>query len=81
MIEPRVGSLVHVPYDQQIRTYGLRDVTRLGSRSLQAADQLARAVLSSAHASWGDPLPVAATPAALPLPIQLAQPVPEKVSP
>ncbi|MFE2911408.1 hypothetical protein [Kitasatospora indigofera] len=80
MLRPRVAAVVHVPYDPQIRAFGLRDATRLGARSLQASDLLVQAVLASAHASWGDPLPAAATPAALPPAHPSALPVPEKVS-
>ncbi|MFG3229379.1 hypothetical protein ACGF07_31980 [Kitasatospora sp. NPDC048194] len=76
MLAPMVSAVVRVDHDPQIRAYGLRDVTRLSSRSAQAATALARAVLASAHASWGDPLPAAPAPAAAPLPVH----VPEKVS-
>jgi hypothetical protein len=65
MLRPRVSALVRVPFDPQIRAYGLRDPSRLGSRSLEASAELASAVLASAHHSWGDPLPAAAVPAAL----------------
>ncbi|MFE2408153.1 hypothetical protein ACFXDE_07415 [Kitasatospora sp. NPDC059408] len=75
MLAPRVAAVVRIPFDPDIRARGLRDAARLGSGSLQAADQLARAVLGSAHASWGDPLPPATQPAAAPLQTHSVQPV------
>ncbi|MDX3227387.1 hypothetical protein [Streptomyces sp. ME19-01-6] len=62
MLEPRVRAVVQVPYDPRIRAHGIRDTSRLKSRSLEAGRQLARAVVSSAEAAWGDPLPAAAVP-------------------
>ncbi|MEU2854576.1 hypothetical protein [Streptomyces syringium] len=64
MLQPKVASIVHVPHDERIRSHGLRDLTRLKTRTLAAGRQLAEAVLSSAHASWGETLPPAAVPAA-----------------
>ncbi|MER7790003.1 hypothetical protein [Streptomyces sp. NPDC097640] len=62
MLEPRVRAVVQVPYDPRIRAHGMRDASRLKARSLDAGRQLARAVVDSAQAAWGDPLPAAATP-------------------
>lgn len=62
MLEPRVRAVVQVPYDPRIRAHGMRDASRLKSRSLEAGRQLARAVVESAQAAWGDPLPAAAVP-------------------
>ncbi|MEV8476181.1 hypothetical protein [Streptomyces sp. NPDC051173] len=64
MLQPKVGSIVQVPYDERIRSHGLRDAARLKPRTLAAGRQLAAAVLSSAHTSWGETLPHAAVPAA-----------------
>lgn len=82
MLQPRVAAVVHVPYDAHLRSHGLRDLSRLKPRTLEAGHDLARAVLASAHAAWGEPLPPAAVPAALPAgPAQHpALSVPEKVS-
>ncbi|UQI49658.1 hypothetical protein M1P56_35290 (plasmid) [Streptomyces sp. HU2014] len=64
MLQPKIGALVHVPYDERIRSHGLRDASRLKPRTLAAGRQLAQAVLFSAHRSWGETLPHAAVPAA-----------------
>ncbi|MEU1826664.1 hypothetical protein ABZ502_30065 [Streptomyces abikoensis] len=64
MLQPKVGSIVHVPYDERIRSHGLRDAARLKPRTLTSGRQLAEAVLSSARTSWGESLPHAAVPAA-----------------
>ncbi|MFJ8627445.1 hypothetical protein ACIRD3_32020 [Kitasatospora sp. NPDC093550] len=63
MLIPRVAAVVRVPYDPDLRARGLRDASRLGARTVQAAEQLAQAVVASARESWGDPLPTAAQPA------------------
>ncbi|MFD8706842.1 hypothetical protein ACFV1W_30280 [Kitasatospora sp. NPDC059648] len=63
MLEPRVAAVVRVPFDSQLRAGGLREASRLGARTLQAAAELGRAVLDSARTSWGDPLPPAPVPA------------------
>ncbi|WP_229929247.1 hypothetical protein [Kitasatospora xanthocidica] len=73
MLAPRVAAVVRVPYDPGIRARGLRDASRLDARSVQAADRLTRAVIASAHASWGDPLPAAARPAAAPVQTRSAE--------
>ncbi|MBP0453937.1 hypothetical protein J5Y04_31000 [Kitasatospora sp. RG8] len=63
MLAPRVAAVVRVPYDPDLRAHGLRNASRLGARSVQAAEQLVQAVVTSARESWGDPLPAAAQPA------------------
>lgn len=63
MLEPRVAAVVRVPYDPGLRARGLRDAARLGPGSMQAAERLAQAVVTSARENWGDPLSVAAQPA------------------
>ncbi|MET8623495.1 hypothetical protein ABZW30_07015 [Kitasatospora sp. NPDC004669] len=63
MLAPRVAAVVRVPYDPDLRAHGLRDASRLSTRSVQAAEQLVQAVVTSARESWGDPLPAAAQPA------------------
>ncbi|MFC5724867.1 hypothetical protein ACFP1Z_32440 [Streptomyces gamaensis] len=64
MLQPKVGAVVHIPFDERIRSHGLRDPARLKPRTLAAGHRLAEAVLASAHQSWGTPLPPAAAPAA-----------------
>ncbi|QKV97843.1 hypothetical protein HUT19_26895 [Streptomyces sp. NA02950] len=64
MLEPRVRAVVQVPHDPRIRAHGMRDASRLKPRSLEAGRQLAHAVVDSAWAAWGDPLPAAAVPRA-----------------
>lgn len=65
MLAPRTAAVVHLPHDPQIRTHGLSELSRLRSRTRQAAVQLADAVLAAAHAAWGSPLPDAPRPAPL----------------
>jgi hypothetical protein len=62
MLTARTAAVVHIPHDPQIRAHGM-SVARLRARTHQAASQLTRAVLTAAHASWGDPLPAAPQPA------------------
>ncbi|MBZ6475885.1 hypothetical protein [Streptomyces griseocarneus] len=64
MLQPKVGAIIHVPYDERIRSHGLSNAARLKPRTLAAGRELAEAALSSAHASWGQTLPHAAVPAA-----------------
>ncbi|MFI8944149.1 hypothetical protein [Streptomyces syringium] len=66
MLQPYVSAVVHVPYDSGIRTHGMRDADRLKPRSVEAASELARAVLASAHGTWGAVLPPAPVPAEFP---------------
>ncbi|MGW0964092.1 hypothetical protein ACWD4K_34995 [Streptomyces gelaticus] len=65
MLTSRTAAVVHLPHDPHIRTHGLRTVSRLRSRTRQAAHSLARAVLAAAGATWGIPLPDAPRPAPL----------------
>lgn len=65
MLRDRVGAVTTIPFDSRIRTHGLARVTRLRARTLQAATVVARSVLTSLHAVWGDPLPPAPVPAPL----------------
>ncbi|WP_326808511.1 hypothetical protein OHB04_27365 [Streptomyces sp. NBC_01775] len=64
MLAPRVGAVIQVPYDPRIRAHGMRDASHLKPRLLEAGRQLAHAVVGSAQAAWGDPLPAAAVPRA-----------------
>ncbi|WP_229891009.1 hypothetical protein [Streptomyces mashuensis] len=64
MLQARVGAVIGVPYDPQIRSTGMAQPGRLKPRTLAAASELVRAVLAAAHATWGEPLPPAAVPAA-----------------
>ncbi|MER6684563.1 hypothetical protein [Streptomyces olivaceoviridis] len=63
MLTPRVAAIVPVPYDPALRASGLREMSRLRPRTLQAAGALARAVLQSAQTAWGTPLGIAEQPA------------------
>ncbi|MER5182634.1 hypothetical protein ABT009_30505 [Streptomyces sp. NPDC002896] len=63
MLTARTAAVVHLPHDPHVRAHGLRDLSRLRSRTRQAAAQLTRAVLDAAHSTWGQPLPVAPQPA------------------
>ena len=65
MLQPKVGQMVTIPYDDHIAAAGLREPHRLKPRTTASADALARAVLSLAHTTWGTPLPAAPTPAPL----------------
>ncbi|MEW1723859.1 hypothetical protein [Streptomyces sp. NPDC093109] len=67
MLASRAAAVVDVPYDPDIRAYGLRRTSHLHSRTRQAADRLAAAVLDAAHTTWGDPLPDASRPARVPV--------------
>ncbi|MCB5166537.1 hypothetical protein LG634_17030 [Streptomyces bambusae] len=67
MLQSQVAQVVIVPYEPRIRAGGLAEAHLLASRKLRdAVEDLGRAVLSSAHRSWGDPLPAAPAPAAAP---------------
>ncbi|WP_244176922.1 hypothetical protein [Streptomyces albus] len=68
MLQPTVSAVVHVPFDPHIRAFGMREPERLKSRTADAGQRLAEAVLASLHATWGAPLPPAPRPAALPSP-------------
>lgn len=63
MLAPRVAAVVPVPYDPALRAGGLREMSRLRPRTLQAAGALAGAVLQSAQTAWGTPLGIAEQPA------------------
>lgn len=63
MLQDRVSAVVNVPFDSHIRTHGLAEPTRLKQRTLEAAAELARAVMASLHKTWGEPLPAAPVPA------------------
>ncbi|MFE2529783.1 hypothetical protein ACFXEL_36790 [Streptomyces sp. NPDC059382] len=64
MLQAQVSDVVHIPYDPHIRAHGIRDAHRLASRKTrEAADALVRAVVASAHRTWGEPLPAAPVPA------------------
>lgn len=74
MLEPRVSAVVTVPHDPHLRAQGLCESRRLKARTQRSGALLAQAVLSAAHAAWGNPLP--APPAPAPLPAQaVAAPV------
>ncbi|RPK32401.1 hypothetical protein EES39_38605 [Streptomyces sp. ADI92-24] len=63
MLQSRVFSVVHMPYEPRIRTYGLADADQIKLSEMQATLELARSVMASAHNTWGEPLtpaPVAA---------------------
>lgn len=62
MLTARTAAVVNLPHDPSIRAHGLREPARLRPRTRQAAAALAAAVLASAHAAWGQPLPEAARP-------------------
>ncbi|MEV8534718.1 hypothetical protein [Streptomyces sp. NPDC051211] len=65
MLQPQVSAVVHVPFDERIRTHGLAESHRISARKTrEAAASLVRAVLESAHRTWGEPLPAAPIPAA-----------------
>lgn len=68
MLEPRTHRVVHLPHDPTIRAHGLREPTRLRSRTATAAATLASAVLGAAQTAWGDPLPPAPRPRAISVP-------------
>ncbi|MFC9122888.1 hypothetical protein ACFTXO_24300 [Streptomyces sp. NPDC057067] len=65
MLSARTAAVVHFPHDPHIRAHGLRTVSRLRSRTQQAAGLLGQEVLAAAGASWGTPLPDAPRPAPL----------------
>ncbi|MFI9332933.1 hypothetical protein ACIGZJ_36035 [Kitasatospora sp. NPDC052868] len=71
MLEPRVGALVRVGYDPEVRATGLSGA--FSSRSLDSAAALGRAVLACAHKEWGEPLPAALVPAPLPAAVPAAR--------
>ncbi|MET9864438.1 hypothetical protein ABZY93_34935 [Streptomyces smyrnaeus] len=72
MLRSHVFSVVTVPHDPHIRTYGMSDSHRVRPRTLAAGYDLARAVLASAHQVWGHPLPAARTPALLSSDVRVA---------
>lgn len=76
MLQSHAFAVVSVPYDPHIRTHGMSDSHRVRPKTLAAGHDLARAVLASAHAAWGDPLPAAPVPAPLSFDAHVA---PEKV--
>ncbi|MER6256268.1 hypothetical protein ABT224_33455 [Streptomyces sp. NPDC001584] len=64
MLQAQVSGVVQIPYDSHIRAHGLGDARRLTARKTrEATAALVRAVLTSAHRSWGEPLPAAPVPA------------------
>ncbi|WP_307805600.1 hypothetical protein [Streptomyces spirodelae] len=65
MLRSHVFSVINVPYDPHIRTYGMSDSHRIRPKTLAAGYDLAGAVVASAHQVWGHPLPAARTPAPL----------------
>ncbi|MFF3244285.1 hypothetical protein ACFYWY_11240 [Streptomyces sp. NPDC002870] len=69
MLAPRTHAVVQLPHDSHIRAHGMREPDRLRSRTRQAAATLASAVLAAAHATWGQPLPPAARPRPLSVPV------------
>ncbi|MFE5847485.1 hypothetical protein ACFQ7N_38295 [Streptomyces niveus] len=82
MLRPQVGAVVGVPFDPHIRSHGLDAPDRLSRRTYESGAGLVAAVLASADRSWGDPLPPAPVPAALPVaplpaPARPARPAPE----
>ncbi|MGA5643350.1 hypothetical protein ACPCTN_31990 [Streptomyces cinereoruber] len=82
MLQSQVSAVLTVPFDPHIRSHGMSQANRLSRRTAEAGSALVTAVLASAHRSWGDPLPPAATPAGLStqsVPVQPAQPAPEGV--
>jgi hypothetical protein len=54
MLGPWVAAVVRLPHDPHIRAQGLRDQSRLHPRTRQAAALLADAVVTTAHAAWGE---------------------------
>ncbi|MFJ9675813.1 hypothetical protein ACIRP5_34100 [Streptomyces sp. NPDC101221] len=62
MLTSRTAAVVQVPHDPHVHAHSL-GAARLHSRTLQAGDRLAGAVLDAAHAAWGRPLPDAPHPA------------------
>ncbi|MFK4600513.1 hypothetical protein [Streptomyces pristinaespiralis] len=62
MLAPRTAAVIQLPHDPSIRAHGLREPSRLRSRTRQAATVLADAVLAAAHSTWGEPLPSAPRP-------------------
>lgn len=85
MLQSQVSAVVTMPFDPHIRTHGMAQASRLGRRTAEAGTALATAVLSAAHAAWGDPLPPGPIPAVLPAspatetPVPPDQPAPEGV--
>jgi hypothetical protein len=80
MLQARVSAIIHVPFEAHIRTHGMGNAGRLKGRALEAGSALARAVLTSAQDSWGNPLPPAPVPAAVPpSPTSFVNPAPEWV--
>lgn len=66
MLSARTAAVVHLPHDADIRAHGLQaQPARIRPRTRQAARELATAVLTAAHASFGAPLPDAPQPAPL----------------
>lgn len=63
MLQSRVAAVISVPHDPHIRSHGMRDAARLKPRVSEVGAELARAVLASAHGTWGEPLPPAPVPA------------------
>ncbi|MEV8396702.1 hypothetical protein [Streptomyces niveus] len=66
MLAPRAAAVVELPHDPHIRAHGLKALAPLHSRTHHAGARLAAAVITAAHAAWGDPLPQAPRPAPLP---------------
>ncbi|MFE3991539.1 hypothetical protein ACFXPW_07550 [Streptomyces goshikiensis] len=67
MFSAHAAAVVHLPHDADIRAGGLQGRPgRVRTRTRQAARELANAVLAAARQSFGDPLPDAPQPAALP---------------
>ncbi|WP_308344687.1 hypothetical protein [Streptomyces sp. ISL-94] len=67
MLSARTAAVVHLPHDADIRAHGLQaQPARIRTRTRHAARELATAVLASADASFGDPLPDAPQPFPLP---------------
>ncbi|MFC8533914.1 hypothetical protein ACFUJY_08150 [Streptomyces sp. NPDC057249] len=66
MLQSQVSAVVQMPFDPHIRVHGLADADRLARQTVATGSALVAAVLASAKRSWGDPLPPAPVPAALP---------------
>lgn len=84
MLQSLVSAVVTVPFDPHIRGHGMAEPERLGRRTAEAGTAMAAAVLTAAHRAWGEPLPSAPVPAALPTeasadPMTPDHHVPEKV--
>ncbi|WP_432138603.1 hypothetical protein [Streptomyces sp. bgisy154] len=81
MLQSQVAAVITAPFDPYIRSHGVTDPSRLGRRLKEAGDAMVSAVLAAGHRTWGEPLPPAPVPAALPTgaDVSSAQPVPEGV--